>query len=127
MADGQAGGSSGGEEEQEEVLQLSGCQDLRMSGLAWAHQSTGQSQGKQEVETWRNVPYKSCDIVDRQHHRITHLAMLVGWAGPKQIAYLTFLPGVHSTCTCRSWAWRRNEPLLHLTNYQLGRSFLLWC
>lgn len=26
-----------------------GCQDVRMSGLAWAHQSTRQSQGQQRV------------------------------------------------------------------------------
>lgn len=100
----------GAEEQEEELLllQLPGCEDVRMSGLAWAppvHQAKRERETEREsraaeggalwshMETYWNVPYESCGIVDRQHHRI--------YTFGKRVAYLTFLPGVHSTlCVC---------------------------
>lgn len=97
------------------MLQLSrtaGCQDVRnvrpslgpprckrsppgreSQGLEASKRAGG---GGSCVGTPRNAPYKSCSIVGRQHRRITHLAVLVEWAGPQASVYLAFLPGVHT-------------------------------
>lgn len=90
-------------------------QGQQRAGAVWGHPGTRRT--------------RAGSMVGRQHRRITHLAVLVEWAGPQASVYLTFLLGAHTIAAahvCRSWAWRRNEPLLHLTNSQLGRSFLVW-
>lgn len=80
------------------------------------------------METYRNVPYESCSVVDRRHHRITQLAMLVEWTARKASVYLTFLPGVHSTVRVdRGPGEGTSHSFILPTIYQLGRSFLQWC
>lgn len=131
------GGAGGGGAAAASIARMRGCEDVRPSvgptsppgtervcvsresresrpaeggGALWRH-----------METHRNVPYESCGIVDRQHHRI--------YTFGKRVAYLTFLPGVHSTRTCvdHGPGEGTSHSFILATTNLLGRSFLLWC
>lgn len=115
------GGAGGGGAAAASIARMRGCEDVRPSvGPTSPPGSVCVSRVKASRGWWCSVETYG----DTQERAVRKLRNS-GQTAPQNlhIWQASCVPDVSAGCAqysyaCRSWAWRRNEPLLHLSNYQ---------
>lgn len=107
------------------IARMRGFEDVRPSAGPTSppgreRERESESQGQQRLRGWCSVETYG-DIQERAVRKLRNS----GQTAPQNlhIWQASCVPDVSAgcaqyLCVCRSWAWRRNEPLLHLSNYQ---------